>query len=104
MQDTLAKLYATILSKRDAKETDSYTASLFAGGTEKIAKKLGEEAVETIIAAMQKSPDAVVKESADLLFHLLTLWAALGVTPEQIMAELIRREGTSGIAEKAARG
>ena len=78
-------------------------ARLFAQGPEKIAQKVGEEAVETIIAALGKDRDALTRESADLLFHLMILWAAKGLRPDDICAELARREGTSGIAEKNSR-
>ena len=101
--DVLARLYAVIASRKGAAPEESYTAKLFARGTGKIAQKLGEEAVETVIAGVTESPEALASESADLLYHLLVLWADRGVTPEQVWAELARREGTSGVAEKAAR-
>lgn len=103
MNDTLAKLYQTILERKQAGGNNSYVASLFAKGSATIAKKLGEEATETVIAAAQRDRDAVVRESADLLFHLLVLWAEQGVTPKEVEAELQRREGTSGLEEKAGR-
>lgn len=99
----LDRLFATILSRRTADPASSHTAALFAAGRGAIARKVGEEATETVVAAMEEGGDAVVRESADLLFHLMVLWADRGVTPEDVFAELERREGRSGIAEKAAR-
>jgi phosphoribosyl-ATP pyrophosphohydrolase len=99
----LTRLYAVIASRKGAPPGQSYTARLFADGTAGIARKVGEEAVETVIAGTSQSPEALAAESADLLYHLMVLWADRGVTPEQVWAELARREGTSGHAEKAAR-
>ena len=99
----LDTLFETIESRRDADTASSWTARLLAGGVPAVAKKTGEEAVETILAAMAEDPEALAAESADLLYHLLVLWAACGVNPEQVWRELERREGTSGLAEKAAR-
>lgn len=99
----LDRLAAVIRSRRGADPASSYTAKLFARGRPKIAQKLGEEAVETVIEAMRDDPDAIAAESADLLYHLLVLWADAGVAPETVWAVLEAREGTSGIAEKAAR-
>ena len=98
------RLYDVIASRKGGDADASYTAKLFAKGTDKIAQKLGEEAVETVIAAVTKDRDGTVGESADLLYHLLVLWADADIRPEDVLAELERREGTSGIAEKAARG
>lgn len=81
----------------------SYVAKLTARGRKKICQKVGEEAVETVIAGVGNKPEKIVSESADLLFHLLLLWADAGVTPEQVAEELERRETTSGIEEKASR-
>jgi phosphoribosyl-ATP pyrophosphohydrolase len=100
--DTLGRLYATILAKRGADPAASYTAKLFAEGTPKIAQKLGEEAVELVIEAVRKRPERLVAESADLLYHLLVLWADAGVEPARIWAELERREGVSGYAHLGA--
>tara|TARA_R110002110_G_scaffold5407_11_gene28028 strand:+ start:8888 stop:9223 length:336 start_codon:yes stop_codon:yes gene_type:complete len=97
------RLFDTIASRRDGDADASYTAKLFARGTDKIAQKLGEEAVETVIAAVAKDRDATIGESADLIYHLLVLWADAGVHPDDVLAELERREGTSGIAEKNSR-
>ena len=104
MVDTLHKLAATIAERRQADAGSSYTASLFAKGLPKIAQKLGEEAVETVIAAMARDPKGVTGEAADLLFHLLVLLEAAGVPLGDVYAELDRREGVSGLDEKAARG
>jgi phosphoribosyl-ATP pyrophosphohydrolase len=97
------RLWQIIQSRRGADPESSYTARLFARGRAKIAQKLGEEAVETVIEGVGENPAALVGESADLLYHLLVLWAAAGVSPAEVAVELTRREGTSGIAEKRAR-
>ena len=100
---TLDRLWEVIQSRREADPQSSYTARLFARGRAKIAQKLGEEAVETVIEGVKENPAALVGESADLLYHLLVLWAASGISPADVAAELMRREGTSGVAEKRAR-
>jgi len=100
--DPLDRLAATIRDRRGADPASSYVASLFARGRPKIAQKLGEEAVETVIAAMAQ-PDKIVSEAADLIFHLLVLLADADVTLDDVRAELVRREGVSGHSEKAAR-
>lgn len=102
-QHTLARLFATIDARKGADPTSSYTAKLFGKGKAKIAQKLGEEATETVIAAMQGDKAEIAAESADLLYHLLVLWAETGVAPDDVWAILDEREGTSGIAEKASR-
>jgi phosphoribosyl-ATP pyrophosphohydrolase len=99
----LDRLWQVIQSRRDADPESSYTARLFARGRAKIAQKLGEEAVEAVIEGVRDNPSALVGESADLLYHLLVLWAAAGISPADVAAELTRREGSSGIAEKRAR-
>ena len=96
-------LYAVIESRRDGDPETSYTARLLAGGTAAIARKLGEEAVETVIEAVRGDSDGIRRESADLLYHLLVLWAAAGIRPEDVWAELATRRGQSGIAEKQGR-
>ena len=101
--DILDRLEATIRARAGEDASTSYTAKLFARGRAKIAQKLGEEAVETVIAACGPDPHAIVPEAADLLYHLLVLLADAGLTLDQVRAELARREGVSGIAEKAAR-
>ena len=101
---TLDRLEATIAARRGADPDSSYVAKLNAKGIGKISQKLGEEAVETVIAALSQDRQALVGEAADLLFHLLVLLGAKDVPLADVLAELDRREGTSGIAEKAARG
>lgn len=102
-RDTLERLYETIKSRKGGDPAVSHTAKLFAKGRAKIAQKMGEEAVELAIAAVAETRDEVISESADLVFHLLVLWAECGVTIEDVRAELRRREGLSGIEEKKAR-
>ena len=103
MMDTLDRLEATIRSRLGADAGSSYTASLFAKGRAKIAQKVGEEATEVVIAAVSETPQALTGEAADLLFHLLVLLADAGLSLDDVRAELRRREGLSGIDEKAAR-
>ena len=103
MSATLEKLEATIRDRRGADPSVSYVAKLFAKGRPKIAQKLGEEAVETVIAALSGDRQAVTGEAADLLFHLTVLLVDLEIPLADVLAELDRREGVSGIAEKAAR-
>ena len=102
--DTLSRLAATIAARRNADPAESWVAKLHARGVPVIARKLGEEAVETVVAALSGSREELVGEAADTIFHLLVLLDAKGVTLDEVLAELDRREGTSGIAEKAARG
>ena len=102
-EHVLDRLAATVARRRGADPASSYTARLLAAGPAKVAQKLGEEAVETVIEAVRGDTGRLAAESADLLYHLTVLWAAAGVDPTQVWAELERREGTSGIAEKAAR-
>jgi phosphoribosyl-ATP pyrophosphohydrolase len=99
----LARLQATIAARRGDDPNTSYTARLLSKGPALVAKKLGEEAVETVIAAVQADPEALAAESADLLYHWLVLLAAAGVSPDAVAAKLEAREGTSGLAEKASR-
>jgi len=98
------RLFAVIESRREADPSSSQTAKLFAKGTRKIAQKVGEEAVELVIEAVRGKRERIVEESADLMYHLLVLWADARVRPGDVWAELMRREGVSGVAEKAARG
>src|SRR3954470_2441844 len=102
-EHVLDRLYVVIDSRKGADPNSSYTARLFSRGRQQIAKKLGEEAVEALIEGIRGDRPKLVGESADLLFHLLTLWASIGVKPAAVWAELDKREGLSGIAEKAAR-
>src|ERR1700753_1707659 len=103
MSDALDRLFATIAARKGADPASSYTAKLLAEGVEKCAKKFGEEATEAVIAAISRDKAELAKESADVLYHLLVLWAASGVTPEEVYAVLKSREGMSGLEEKAAR-
>ena len=99
----LSRLEATIAARRAGDPDASYVARLNAKGRGKMAPKVGEEATEVVITALTGSPEALVGEAADLLFHLLVLMGDCGVSLAQVTAELERREGTSGIAEKASR-
>lgn len=103
MRDTLERLEAVIAERRGASKESSYVASLFAKGREKIAQKVGEEATETVIAALSGDPAKLTSEAADLLFHLMVLLADGSVLVDDVLAELDRRDGVSGISEKAAR-
>jgi phosphoribosyl-ATP pyrophosphohydrolase len=98
----LDRLFATIAARRGSDPAISYTAKLLSEGTPRIAQKLGEEAVETVIAAVE-GDRGLVGESADLLYHLLVLWADAGVAPAEVWSALEARMGTSGIAEKNSR-
>ncbi|MBS0277089.1 MAG: phosphoribosyl-ATP diphosphatase [Proteobacteria bacterium] len=97
------RLFATIKARKDADPASSYTAKLFHQGKLKIAKKLGEEGVEAALAAVAQDRDALIAESADVLYHLLVLWAACDVTPEDAYAALEARTHRSGIEEKKSR-
>jgi phosphoribosyl-ATP pyrophosphohydrolase len=101
--DILGELAAAIASRMGASPDESYTAKLLSQGVEKCAKKLGEEAVETALASVLGDRKHIAAEAADLLYHLLVLLEATDVKLADVMAELARRQGTSGIAEKAAR-
>jgi phosphoribosyl-ATP pyrophosphohydrolase len=97
------RLFEVIRSRKGADPSASYTAKLFSQGILKIAKKLGEEGVETALAAVAEDKAAVAAESADLLYHLLALWAACGIEPKDAYAALEARAGRSGLEEKASR-
>ncbi len=99
----LDRLYTDISNKASASPDSSYTAKLISQGVEKCAKKFGEEAVELALAAVQAKREETTKEAADVLYHLLVLLKASNIAPEDVMAELARREGVSGLVEKAAR-
>jgi phosphoribosyl-ATP pyrophosphohydrolase len=102
--DVLDRLWQTVESRRVAGDVaGSHSARLMARGTAKVAQKLGEEAVECVIEATLGHHEATVAESADLLYHLVVVWVNAGIQPAEVWAELMRREGISGIAEKAAR-
>ena len=98
------RLAATIEARKGADPASSHTAGMLAKGPQKCAEKFGEEAVEAIIEAAQGNRDALTREAADVVYHLLVMLAAQDLTWDDVLAELERREGTSGIAEKAARG
>jgi phosphoribosyl-ATP pyrophosphohydrolase len=100
---TLENLYKTIASRKNADAETSYTSSLFNKGTKKIAEKLGEEAFELVIAAVAEDKESVIYESADLLYHLLVLLADKEIDIQDVISELERRQGTSGIKEKNSR-
>ena len=100
MADSVARLYDAVIAVRGTDPTKSRTARLLRSGRAKIAKKLGEEAVEVVIDAMHGQTEAVVRESADLLYNLVVLWVHAGVHPDDVWAEMRRREKMFGIAEK----
>ncbi len=100
MADSVTRLYSAVLAARGADPAKSRTARLMRSGRAKMAKKVAEEAVEVVIDAMNGQPEAVVRESADLLYNLVVLWAHAGVKPEEVWAEMKRREQLFGIAEK----
>jgi phosphoribosyl-ATP pyrophosphohydrolase len=99
----LDQLFATVESRKGGDPALSHSARLLSRGTAKVAQKLGEEAVEAVIEATRGNRDGVIAESADLLYHLIVVWVDAGIRPETVWAELERRQGVSGIAEKAAR-
>ena len=100
MSDSLSRLYRAVLAAKDADPSTSRTARLLRAGRSKMAKKLAEEAVEVVIDAMHGRTDAVIRESADLLYNLVVLWVSSGVHPEEVWEEMERRERLLGIAEK----
>ncbi|PDT88042.1 phosphoribosyl-ATP diphosphatase [Bradyrhizobium sp. Y36] len=100
MSDSLERLYLAVLAARDLDPATSRTARLFQRGPSKMAKKLAEEAIEVVIDAVNGDTDAVIRESADLLYNLTVLWASAGVRPEDVWREMTRREDMLGIAEK----
>jgi phosphoribosyl-ATP pyrophosphohydrolase len=97
------KLFATIAARKGGDPRKSYTALLLQEGAAKCAKKFGEEAVEVVLAAVARDKRELTAESADVLYHLLVVWAACGVTPKDVYAALAAREGMSGLVEKASR-
>ena len=100
MSDSLDRLYAAVIAAKDADPSTSRTAKLLRSGRGKMAKKLAEEAVEVVIDAMNGETEAVVKESADLMYNLVVLWVSAGIHPKDVWAEMDRRERMFGIAEK----
>lgn len=104
MTTALDRLAATIAARKGADPETSWTAKLLSKGPEKCAEKFGEEAIEAVIEAVKGDREKLTYEAADVLYHLLVMLAARDVTLDAVLAELDRRHGTSGIAEKAARG
>jgi phosphoribosyl-ATP pyrophosphohydrolase len=100
MSDSVARLYDAVIAVRGTDPTKSRTARLLRAGPSKMAKKLAEEAVEVVIDAINGQPEAVVRESADLLYNLVVLWVHAGVSPDDVWAEMTKREHMFGIAEK----
>ena len=100
MADSISRLHEAVIAVRGTDPTKSRTARLLSSGRAKMAKKLAEEAVEVVIDAMDGRPDAVIRESADLIYNLVVLWVHAGVNPEEVWAEMRRREQMFGIAEK----
>ncbi|MEQ8193345.1 MAG: phosphoribosyl-ATP diphosphatase [Rhodospirillales bacterium] len=98
--EILNHLYRVIASRRGVDPKESYTAKLYDRGPGQIAKKVGEEAVEVAMALLAQTPKEVVEESADLIYHLFVLWAQAGVKPEDVWAELKRRDGAAGLADR----
>ena len=104
MEHAIDKLFATVAARKAAGDADtSYTAQLLTKGLSHVAKKFGEEAVETVLAGASGNKAHLAQESADLLYHLAVLWAAAGITPENVYSVLKAREAQSGLAEKASR-
>ena len=101
--DVLLRLARTLEARKQAEAGNSYVAGLYAKGLDAILKKIGEEATETVLAAKGGDATHIVRETADLWFHCLVMLAYQGISPAQVLAELARREGTSGLTEKAAR-
>ena len=99
----LDRLWDVVVSRRDVDPSVSHSARLLSRGVAKVAQKFGEEAVECLIEAVAGNHNALVAESADVLYHLMVLWVSAGVSPDEVWAELARREGVSGIAEKSSR-
>ncbi len=100
MSDSLERLYQAVIAAKDLDPATSRTARLFQRGPAKMAKKLAEEAIEVVIDAVNGKTEAVVRESADLLYNLVVLWAEAGVRPQDVFAEMARRERLFGLAEK----
>ena len=101
--DVVERLYSLIEGRKGGDPSTSYTASLLEQGSPQIARKVREEALEVVTAALTGENKNIVAESADLFYHLLVLWAQKGISPNEVWTELARREGTSGIKEKASR-
>ena len=99
----LDRIWSVVVSRRGASPEVSHSARLLSRGTAKVAQKFGEEAIECLIEATRGNPEALVAESADVLYHLMVMWVDGGVRPEDVWRELHRREGLSGVTEKASR-
>lgn len=99
----LDRLWAVVMDRRSADPAHSHSARLLSRGTSKVAQKFGEEAVECLIEAVSGNNPALISESADVLYHLLVMWVAAGIEPADVWSELERREGISGVIEKASR-
>lgn len=104
MSDVLIRLGELLEQRKSADPSSSYVAKLYAKGLDSILKKIGEEATETVIAAKSNDKEQIIYETADLWFHTLVLLAHAGLKPEDVLNELARREGLSGLEEKASRG
>jgi phosphoribosyl-ATP pyrophosphohydrolase len=104
MGDSLERLYSAVIAAKDADPATSRTAKLLRAGRDKMAKKVAEEAVEVVIDAMHGRTEAVISESADLMYNLVVLWVAAGIQPKDVWAEMNRRERMLGIAEKLPKG
>ena len=101
--DVLDRLWTVVMDRRSADPAHSHSARLLGGGKTKVAQKFGEEAVECLIEAVTGNNPALICESADVLYHLLVMWVAAGIEPADVWSELVRREGVSGVVEKASR-
>ena len=101
--EVLDRLWTVVMDRRSADPAHSHSARLLSRGTTKVAQKFGEEAVECLIEAATGNNPALIAESADVLYHLLVMWVAAGIEPADVWSELVRREGVSGVVEKASR-
>jgi phosphoribosyl-ATP pyrophosphohydrolase len=101
--EVLDRLWGVVMDRRSANPAHSHSARLLSRGTSKVAQKFGEEAVECLIEAVSGNNPALISESADVLYHLLVMWVAAGIEPADVWSELARREGISGVIEKASR-
>tara|TARA_B100000886_G_scaffold339864_1_gene306738 strand:- start:1520 stop:1864 length:345 start_codon:yes stop_codon:yes gene_type:complete len=102
-EDVLDKLFTVICSRRENETKGSYTSTLFEGGQQLIARKVGEEAIECVVAGLSGTKKEIISESSDLLFHLMVLWSNSGILPKDVWEELTRRQGISGLVEKKSR-
>ena len=101
--EVLDRLWTVVMDRRSADPAHSHSARLLSRGKTKVAQKFGEEAVECLIEAVTGNNPALISESADVLYHLLVMWVAAGIEPADVWSELVRREGVSGVVEKASR-